>query len=416
VSEDVNRQILTRLFEGAVASVSAEENIPPALPGVPRGRTVMIAVGKGAASMAKTALQARPDIECGLVVMPYGHGVPGYEFPPSITVIEASHPVPDTDSLRAAQKALALVQSLGQDDQLLALISGGGSSLLAFPVEGLSLARKKKITSQLLYSGATIQEMNSIRSHLSHIKGGRLGAAAYPAEIVTLVISDVPGDDPAFVASGPTIPMGAAHSDIVKLAKKYSLPLGSFFEQQREPLRRSANSTKVSVIATADKALSAARRMGEKLGYDVVSLGGAVEGEARMMAEEHSRAILSLRAKNHPCLLLSGGETSVTISTEKPGRGGRNCEYLLALAIHLQGAPGVYSIACDTDGIDGSEKNAGAIITPTTLSRAKSMGLDAKSYLDSHDSYSFFDRLNDLVITGPTRTNVNDFRASLINP
>ena len=410
--ETTASDILIRLFEAAVSAVSAEKALPGHLPPPPKGRTLMIAVGKAAAAMAQVALTKRPDITSGLVVIPYGHAVPDFQFPAHIEVIEASHPVPDEQGMKAAEKALNMAGRLGADDQLLALISGGGSSLLVLPAPGISLEKKRDITQKLLYSGATIMEINSVRARLSRIKGGRLARAALPAQIVTLVISDVPGDDPAYVASGPTVMGRISPEDGLAIMKKYHLDIAP---TPQESLPKDAD-TDTTVIAIAEDALKAAAEMGAARGYHITSLGGALEGEASVVAQDHAKRVLMMAQEEKPSLLLSGGETSVTISAKTTGRGGRNCEYLLALVLALDGAADIYAIACDTDGIDGSEDNAGAVISPTTLFRARALGMDAAAYLARHDSYGFFERLGDLVITGPTLTNVNDFRAILIKP
>lgn len=373
----------------------------------------MIAVGKAAAAMAHVALAHRPDIVRGLVIMPYGHGGKDCAFSEGIEVMEARHPVPDEEGMKAAQLALSMVEGLGVDDQLLALISGGGSALLVLPAQGISLAQKQDITRKLLKSGATITEINNVRSSLSRIKGGRLARAALPAEVISLVISDVPGDDAAYVASGPTVIGGISVEDGLKVLTKYNI---SAVLSRGQNTGVDSSRCQTTVIATADQALKAAVMLGKAHGYQVTSLGGAVEGEAVDVARDQAKMALRMAETGQPSLLLSGGETTVTLAGGVAGRGGRNCQYLLALALALDGAADIYAIACDTDGIDGTEDNAGAVITPTTLDRARALGLEAEACLEGHDSYGFFERLGDLILTGPTLTNVNDFRAILIHP
>lgn len=414
------RDFLRGLFDAAVAAADPAIVLPAHLPAPPRGRTVILAAGKAAASMARAAEQNWPQKNkvdmTGLAVTRYGHGLPCNR----IDVIEAGHPLPDAAGQGAAGRFLEQAHALTEDDLLLCLISGGASALLVEPAEGLSLDDKQKITRALLRSGAPIDEMNCVRKHLSAIKGGRLAAAAWPAPVVTLAISDVPLDDPAVIGSGPTIGDPTSCADALAIARKrgIALPDGAVaaLEDGRwesvKPDAAALTSARYTLIARPEDAQGAAAAAAQANGVPPTLLGADLEGEARDLAFEHGR--LALEAA--PGVLISGGETTVTVgdTTSPGGRGGRNCEYLLALAIALDGAPDIHAIACDTDGIDGTEDAAGAFISPDTLARAKDAGLDAGAMLRNHDSYTFFERLGDLIVTGPTRTNVNDFRAILI--
>lgn len=409
------KNFLRSLFDVAVKASSPDAHLASHLPSPPLGKTILIAVGKAAAAMARVTLNTRPDIQQGLVIIPYGYFDPGLVLPKGIDLVEARHPVPDEMALDAATKAFKLVQGLGKQDQLLALISGGGSSLMVSPLKGVSLPQKQKITEELLQSGAEIREINKIRSCLSTIKGGQLAKAAFPAQVITLVISDVPGDDPAYVASGPTVISPLNFQDIHEIARKYSIELPDMGLWLHEPMTDELNPGETTVIATGEHAIEAACNFARKKGIEhIINLGAALTGEAKTLAQQH--AILALQQAKLPrnTLILSGGETSVTINHKNSGSGGRNSEYLLALAIALQGKKGIYALACDTDGIDGMGNNAGALITEDSLSRAEEVDLSPQDFLDRHDSYPFFKALDDLVITGPTRTNVNDFRAIFI--
>lgn len=356
----------------------------------------------------------------GLVVTRYGHGAPTER----IEVVEASHPVPDERGRDAAQRILALTQGLTEDDLVLCLISGGGSALLALPAEGISLADKQQVNKALLRSGATITEMNCVRKHLSAIKGGRLAAACAPARVVTLLISDVPGDDPSVIASGPTVADPTTCADALAILGKYHINepasvlahLRSAHDETPKPGDPRLARSEVIMIATPNASLEAAAAVARAAGVTPLILGDSLEGESREVALVH--AGIARHAARHgqparpPCVLLSGGETTVTVRGK--GRGGRNAEFLLALAVALEGHPGICAIAGDTDGIDGTEDNAGALLMPDSLERATSLGVSAKALLANNDGYSFFQALGDLVITGPTLTNVNDFRAILI--
>ncbi|WP_288902020.1 glycerate kinase [uncultured Sneathiella sp.] len=418
------RKFLMELFEVAVAAADPRETLVRHLPPVPKGRAVVIGAGKAAASMAKAVEDNwRGPLE-GLVITRYEHGLPLER----IKVVEAGHPVPDAEGARAADDILGLLEGLTEDDLVLCLISGGGSSLLAKPGEGITLEEKKAVTKALLASGANITEMNTLRKHLSAIKGGRLAVAAYPAKVVTLMISDVPGDDPAVIASGPTVPDMTTSADARAVLEKYGIDippsidtfLNSPASETPEPDHPAFAKAQSIMIATPQESLQAAAALAASKGITPVILGDSIEGEARDVAAVMAAIVRQVKFHDQPaakpCVLISGGETTVTVKSESgdTGRGGRNCEFLLALAHHLNGLDGVYALACDTDGIDGTEDNAGAIITPDTLERASKAGLSAKNYLARHDSYSLFDGLGDLIKTGPTRTNVNDFRAILI--
>ena len=383
-------QFLRSLFEAALSAVSAAACVPPHLPDPSsiRGRILVVGAGKAAAAMAQaveTAWADHLDRVTGLVVTRYGHGVPTRK----IEVVEAAHPVPDAAGQDAARRILAAVRGLTADDLVLALMSGGGSALLALPAAGITLAEKQAKTRELLMSGASIHEINAARKTMSAIKGGKLAAAAMPARVLTLAISDVPGDDPATIASGPTVPM---------------------------PGDPAYPHCETRVVATAQHALGAAAAAAMKQGVMPIILGDRIEGEAREVAKALAGIALSCRNSSlpmcPPCVILSGGETTVTVRGN--GRGGRNTEFLLALALALKGEPAIHAIACDSDGIDGSEDNAGAIAGPATLERAKAQGMDASGRLMDNDAYGFFAVLDDLIVTGPTRTNVNDFRAIYI--
>ncbi len=416
------RTLLRALFDEAVGAVSAERCVPPALGDEPTtGRTLIIAIGKAAAAMASVAAGQIQGSLSGLVVTRRGHSGPPHTLPANFEVIEAGHPVPDTESLAAARRALALVEALGANDRLLTLISGGGSALLALPVPGVSLEDKQIVTRALLHSGATIAEINSVRKHLSLVKGGRLAVAAAPAQVTTLIISDVPGDDPSFVASGPTVADHTRLETVREIIARYRVnapanvtaALNSSANETPPPDTPGLADSDVRIIATARDALNAARRLAEERGYAVTDLGDRLEGEASHLGAEHAALARRLSVDGQPRVILSSGETTVRV-TNPEGRGGRNLEYLLGLAVALDGASRVYAIACDTDGIDGTEDNAGAIVTPCTLARARALRLDPRQMLHTNMAYAFFEALGDLVITGPTRTNVNDLRAILI--
>lgn len=407
-------QLLRRLFMAALEAARPSVCVPPHLPPPPRGGTVVVGAGKAAAAMARAVEEHWPGPLSGLVVTRYGHAVPCR----SIEVIEAAHPVPDAAGETAARRILSLVSAAGKDDLVLCLMSGGASALLALPAPGLTLADKQKVNALLLRSGATIAEMNTVRKHLSAIKGGRLARAALPATLLTLAISDVPGDDPAVIGSGPTVADPSSLAEARAVLERYRIPVS---ERVRRHLADPARETPkpggpglahagFRLVATPAAALAAAAKAIREAGREPLLLGDAIEGEARRVAVEHANLVLGARPGQ---VLISGGETTVTV--RGAGRGGRNAEYLLALALALDGRPGISALACDTDGIDGSEANAGAVIRPDTLARARTLGLDARAMLENNDAYGFFAALGDLVATGPTLTNVNDFRAIVID-
>ncbi len=414
------RDLLRRLFDAAIASAMPDVCIPAHLPQPPKGRTLVIGAGKASAAMAKAVEDHWNGPLEGLVVTRYGHRVPTR----SIEIVEAAHPVPDLAGREAAERILGMVRGLTADDLVLCLISGGGSALLTLPAPGLTLQDKQAINRALLKSGANITEMNCVRKHLSAIKGGRLAAAAAPARVVTLTISDVPGDDPAVIASGPTIADRTTFADALAILRKYGITepaavlehLHAAEEETPKPGDPRLARCETHMIATPQMALEAAAAVARDAGYAAMILGDALEGESRDVAMVHAgiaRQVLRHRQPvPAPCVLLSGGETTVTVRGK--GRGGRNVEFLLALAVALDGAPGVHALAGDTDGIDGAEETAGAIVTPDTLARATAAGVDAKARLADNDGHGFFEALGDGVVTGPTLTNVNDFRAILI--
>jgi len=373
--------------------------------------------------MAAAVEAAWPDAPLsGLVVTRYGHAVPTQR----IEVVEASHPVPDAAGEAAARRILALVQGLTPQDLVLVLISGGGSALLALPAPGLTLAEKQAVNRALLASGATIQEMNCLRRHLSAIKGGRLAAAAHPARVVTLAISDVPGDDPAVIASGPTVPDPTSFAEARALVAHYGIALppavtahlAAAEEETPKPGDPRLAGAEYRMIATPMMALQAMAAAARTKGLAPLILGDALEGEAREVGTVLAGIARGVRAHGQPlgapAVLLSGGETTVTIRAQRPGRGGRNTECLLGLTLALAGTPGIWALMADTDGIDGTEEAAGAIAAPDTLARARAAGLDPRAMLSSHDSHGVFSALGDLIVTGPTLTNVNDIRAVLI--
>lgn len=416
------RQLLLDMFDAAVNAAAPARCVPPHLPAPPTGRTIVIGAGKAAGSMAKAVEDHWPGPLEGLVVTRYGHGAACSR----IEVVEASHPVPDAAGQAAAERILAKLQRLTADDLVLCLISGGGSALLSLPAPGLTLADKQSINKALLKSGATIAEMNCVRKHLSAIKGGRLTAAAAPARVVSLLISDVPGDDPSVIASGPTVADQTTAADALAILQKYAIAapehvLAHLRSPQAETLK--PNDPRLSrvenvMIAAPQMSLEAAAAVASKAGATPLILANDIEGEARDVALVH--AAIARQAYRFgqpvapPCVLISGGETTVTVRGS--GRGGRNAEFLLALGVALAGHPGIYALAGDTDGIDGTEDNAGALLFPDSLARAAALGVDAKARLADNDGYGFFSALGDLVVTGPTLTNVNDFRAIVVSP
>lgn len=423
------RAVLRALFDTAIAAAQPERVIASHLPPPPAGRTVVIGAGKagGAMAAAVDALWPADKPLSGLVVTRYDHVPPAYRAQPGrIEVVEAAHPVPDEAGAQAARRIAALTQGLTADDLVLCLISGGGSALLSMPAVGLTLADKQRINQALLKSGANIGEMNCVRKHLSAIKGGRLAAMCAPAQIVTLLISDVPGDDPSVIASGPTVADPSTCRDALGILQRYGIEVPpaaaqglrtGAFETPKPGDPRLARST-VAMIATPQASLQAAARAARALGLDAHVLSDEIEGESREVGKVHAALARAVARRGEPfarpCVLLSGGETTVTVGREARGRGGRATEFLLGCAVALQGEPGVWVLAGDTDGIDGIESNAGAIVTPDTLARAAALGRKPEEALASHDAWSFFRALDDLVVTGPTYTNVNDFRALLV--
>lgn len=416
------RALLEAMFRAAIDAAQPALCLPPHLPTPPKGRTIVVGAGKASAAMA-AAFEAhwKGPLE-GLVVTRYGHGAPTSR----IEVVEAAHPVPDAAGRAAAARILKLVAGLNEDDLVVALLSGGGSSLLVAPAPGLSLEDKQAVNRALLRSGADIAEMNCVRKHLSAIKGGRLAAACAPARLHALTISDVPGDDLSVIASGPTVGDATTRADALAVLAKYAIaPPPAALARLDDPASETpkpgdpvfARVTN-TLIATPQRSLEAAAAVARAAGVTPVLLGDALEGESREVAKVMAgvaRAVLRHGTPAPaPCVLLSGGETTVTLRGS--GRGGRNTEFLLALTVALDGAPGVHALAGDTDGVDGSEDNAGAIVTPDTLKRARAAGLGARARLADNDGYSFFAALGDLVVTGPTLTNVNDFRALLVVP
>jgi glycerate 2-kinase len=415
--------MLRDLFSRAVEAVTPENAMPKLLPSSLHGRTAVIAIGKAAAEMMRVAQQRAQLPLTGMVVTRYGHLPNGGASWPGVEVIEAGHPFPDENSARAAERALEIAHGLDAGDRLIVLLSGGGSAVLSAPVQGVTLADKQALTRALLSSGATIAEINCVRKHLSVIKGGRLAVAAGAAQVTTWIISDIPGDDPSFVSSGPTVADHTTLDQAREILSKYAISVPASIAQA---LDNPANETpdadalglaggEVRIIACARDALAAAGKLAQDQDYAVSDLGDQLQAEAKHLGASHAALARRLSRDGRRRAIISGGETTVTV-VNPAGRGGRNLEYLLAMAIALDGAPGITALACDTDGIDGTEDAAGAMVLPDTLVRANALGLDAAAYLARNDAYLFFERLGDLVITGPTLTNVNDFRAILIEP
>jgi hydroxypyruvate reductase len=414
--------LLRQMFDAAIASAQPALCIPPYLPPPPRGRLVVVGAGKASAAMARAVEEHWQGPLSGLVVTRHGYAVPCEQ----IEIIEAAHPVPDAAGMRAAQRMLDLVSNLNEDDLVLCLISGGGSALLPLPAQGLTLEMKQSVNRALLASGAGISEINCVRRHLSAIKGGRLGAACCPARVLSLLISDVPGDRPVDIASGPTVADPTTSADALSIVRRYGIDLPTEVRDLLESGRaesvkpgdpRLAHS-RVRIIAAPQMALEAAAGVARSAGLSAHILSDAIEGEAREVGKVLAALALQVAERGQPfsmpCVLLSGGETTVTV--HGGGRGGRNVEFLLAMAIALDGHPHVHALAGDTDGIDGQEEIAGACIDPGTLARAHALGLRPKDVLKNNDAHGFFTALGNSVITGPTLTNVNDFRAILVRP
>jgi len=412
--------LLRQMYDAAVAAADPARTVPAALPEAPTGRTVVVGAGKAAAAMA-AAVEShwRQPLE-GLVITRYGHAAPTSR----IEVLEAGHPVPDAAGVAGASRIAAMTAALGPDDLVLCLLSGGGSALLALPPAGLTLDDLQAVNRALLVSGANIREMNCVRRHLSQLQGGRLAARCAPARIVTLMISDVPGDDPADIASGPTCADASSCADALRILERYAIipppRVRAFLEDGRDESIKpgDARLARAShrIIASARASLGAAAAVARAHGVTPLILGDSIEGEAREVGRTQAgiaRQVVSQgRPVARPCVLLSGGETTVTV--RHAGRGGRNGEFLVGAMIELGGLAGVHALAADTDGIDGTEDNAGALIGPDSLARAAALGLDPRASLAANDSYGLFAALGDLVVTGPTRTNVNDFRAVLV--
>lgn len=412
--------LLEVMFAAAVQAAQPERCIPRHLPPPPKGRTLVIGAGKASAAMAQALERNWPGPLSGLVVTRYGYAVACER----IEIIEAAHPVPDAAGLSAAERMLDFVRGLTEDDLVICLISGGGSALLPLPAESITLEDKQMISRALLKSGASISEMNCVRRHLSAIKGGRLAAACHPARVVNLLISDVPGDDPTNIASGPTVGDPTCCADALEIVNRYRIVLPT---AARTLLESGAGETikpddprlarvTTTLVATPQMALEAAAKVAANAGFTPLILGDSIEGEARDVGKV--MAGIALQARRHhqpaaaPCVLLSGGETTVTVKGN--GRGGRNVEFLLSLAVSLDGEPGIFAVAGDTDGVDGQEEIAGAFVTPDTLRRAWDLGVRPRDRLADNDAHGFFGALGDALVTGPTLTNVNDFRAIVI--
>jgi hydroxypyruvate reductase len=421
MTPEAARQLLRSMLDAAIAAAMPNRCVPNALPEQPKGRTIVVGAGKASAAMARAFEKAWQGPIEGLVVTRYGHGVPCEE----IEIVEAAHPVPDDAGTKAAARMLAMVKGLTKDDLVVALISGGASALLSLPAPGLSVDDKRAVNRALLKSGAPISEMNCVRKHLSAIKGGRLAAAAHPARVMSLIISDVPGDDLAAVGSGPTVADPTTFAEARAIIAKYGIEvpqavkrhLEAAAEETPKPGDPRLARAKARLIASPQKSLEAAASVARAAGMTVVILGDAIEGEAREVGFVLAGIAQQVRRFGQPaaapCLLISGGETTVTVRGK--GAGGRNVEFLMALALKLNGAPGIHALAADTDGIDGAREVAGAFIDPATLSRAREAGIDPWASLADNDGHGFFAALGDQIVTGPTLTNVNDFRAILID-
>lgn len=414
------RDLLRRMFDAAIAAAQPALCLPAHLPEPPKGRLIVIGAGKASAAMARAVEDNWPGPLTGLVITRYGYAVPCER----IRIVEAAHPVPDAAGLEATRRLLEHVRGLTADDLVLCLISGGGSALLTQPLDGLTLEDKQAVNRALLASGATIAEMNCVRRHLSAVKGGRLAAACAPARVLTLLISDVPGDNPMDIASGPTVADPTTCADALAIIRRYGIAVPAAVLEALESGRGESIKpgdprlarAETRIVATPQMALEAAAAVAREAGYPVHILGDAIEGEARDVGKAMAGIALQVARRGQPftapCVLLSGGETTVTV--RGAGRGGRNVEFLLSLGVALDGCPGVHALAGDTDGVDGVEEVAGATLGPDSLARAWAIGLRPKESLAANDGHGFFERLGDGIITGPTLTNVNDFRAILI--
>mgnify|MGYP001821584603 CR=1 FL=1 len=413
-------ELLKAMFQAGVDAALPSLCVPPHLPDRPAGRTVIIGAGKASGAMAKALEDSWSGALDGVVVTRYGYRLPTER----LEVVEAAHPVPDAAGREAAQRVFKAVQGLTEDDLVVALISGGGSALLAAPAAGISLEDKQAVNKALLASGATISEMNTVRKHLSAIKGGRLAQAAYPAKVVALMISDVPGDDASIIASGPTVPDPSTNADAIAIVEKYRIDLPAnvrrvleTIDETPKPGDKCFDRVENVMIATPQASLEAAAAVARKAGITPVILGDSIEGESRDVGLVHAgiarQCALRGQPAEPPCVLISGGETTVTIKSPG-GKGGPNTDFLLSMAIALDGAPNIYALAGDTDGVDGSEDNAGALVYPDTLKRAEAVGISAKAHQAKNDPYTFFQGIGDLLETGPTMTNVNDLRLVLI--
>lgn len=418
------RALLRDLFDAALAAARPATCLAPYIDRLspPKGRTIVIGAGKASAAMARAVEERWSHPLEGLVVTRYGYG----ETCQRIEIVEAAHPVPDEKGRAAAGRMLEKVKGLTPNDLLLCLISGGASALLALPAPGLTLADKQEVNRALLKSGAHIGDMNTVRKHLSAIKGGRLAIAAQPARVLSWLISDVPNDDPGVIGSGPTVADRTTFADALAVLAKYRieapasvrahLESGAAGKIEETPKPGDPRLARVETVtvATPQRSLDAAAALAKSRGIEVIMLGDNLEGEARELGAAHARQAVGLAKRGTPVVVLSGGETTVTV--RGTGRGGRNVEYLLAQAIAADGAPGIWGLSADTDGVDGAEEIAGAIFTPDSLVRARAKGRDPKAMLDDNDGHGFFQLLGDSLVTGPTRTNVNDFRATLIAP
>lgn len=417
---DATRVFLRSMFDAAVAAAMPLQCVPQNLPAKPKGRTIVVGTGKASAAMAQALENAWDGPLSGLIVTRYGHAVPCKQ----IEIVEAAHPVPDDAGTKGARRMLEMVKGLSPDDLVIALISGGGSALLSLPAEGITVEEKRAVNRALLKSGAPISEMNCVRKHLSAIKGGRLAAAAYPARVVSLVISDVPGDDLAAVGSGPTVADPTTFAQARAIIEKYRIDappavirhLERAAEETPKPGDPRLAGVETKLIASPQKSLEAAAAVARRHGVTPLILGDSIEGEAREVGFVMAGIALQSRRFGQPlpapCVLISGGETTVTVRGS--GAGGRNVEFLMALALKLDGAENITALAADTDGVDGAREVAGAFITSDTLARARAMGIDPWAALSNNDGHGFFERLGDQVVTGPTLTNVNDFRAIYI--